>query len=143
MMKIVFPHHDFRTREESGKRLIFDEVRRIWVILTPEEWVRQNFIQYLVKEKQYPSSVMAVEKMISLGEMKKRCDLVVYRESKPWMIVECKEMNVPLTDAVASQVLRYNITLNVRYLVVTNGSYTYGLDTVTMQALPEVPAFAG
>lgn len=141
MLKIVYPHHNFKTKEEAGKRLIFDEVRRIWVILTPEEWVRQNFIQYLVQEKKYPSSIMAVEKMISLGEMKKRCDLVIYKESKPWMIVECKEMNVALTDAVAAQVLRYNISLNVRFLVVTNGSYTYGLDTQSMQAMAEVPLF--
>jgi hypothetical protein len=140
-MKINYPHHDYKVKEEAGKRLIFDEVRRIWVILTPEEWVRQNFIQYLVKEKQYPASVMAVEKMIRLGEMRKRCDIVIYQHARPWMIVECKEMNVPLNDTVASQVFRYNITLDVRYLIVTNGSYTYGLDTHTMQSLQELPQF--
>jgi hypothetical protein len=140
-MKINYPHHDYKVKEEAGKRLIFDEVRRIWVVLTPEEWVRQNFIQYLVKEKQYPASVMAVEKMIRLGEMRKRCDIVVYQHARPWMIVECKEMNVPLNDTVASQVFRYNITLDVRYLIVTNGSYTYGLDTHTMQSLQELPQF--
>lgn len=140
-MKINYPHHDYKVKEEAGKRLIFDEVRRIWVVLTPEEWVRQNFIQYLVKEKQYPASVMAVEKMIRLGEMRKRCDIVIYQHALPWMIVECKEMNVPLNDTVASQVFRYNITLDVRYLIVTNGSYTYGLDTHTMQSLQELPQF--
>lgn len=116
-------------------------MRKLWVRLTPEEWVRQNFIQYLVKVKQYPAAVMAVEKEIALGELRKRCDIVVYREHQPWMIVECKEMDMVLNDAVAAQIFRYNITLNVRYLVATNGNHTFALDTSNQQALQEMPAF--
>ncbi|RXK87137.1 type I restriction enzyme HsdR N-terminal domain-containing protein [Filimonas effusa] len=141
MIGIEYPHYNFKTRLDGEKRLLFDEVRRIWVVLTPEEWVRQNFIQYLAQTKGYPTSVMAVEKMITLGEMKKRCDIVIYREAKPWMIVECKEMNVPLSENVAGQILRYNISLNVRYLIVTNGSYTFGLDTGSMKGLTAIPDF--
>ncbi|GGH58188.1 hypothetical protein HNQ91_000374 [Filimonas zeae] len=141
MVKITFPAHNFRFKEEEGKECIFDEVRCKWVRLTPEEWVRQNFIQYLVQVKGYPTSIMAVEKTIKLGELKKRCDIVVYRQSKPWMIIECKETDVPLNDAVAAQIFRYNITLDVDYLVVTNGHYTYALDTRARQGIVELPVF--
>lgn len=141
MVKITYPEHNFRFKEEAGKECIFDEVRCKWVRLTPEEWVRQNFIQYLVQAKRYPAVVMAVEKTIKLGELKKRCDIVVYRSSKPWMIIECKETDVPLNDAVASQIFRYNITLDVPYLVVTNGHYTYALNTQTRQGITELPEY--
>ena len=128
MIKIDYPQHSFRIKQEHGKDIIFDECRKQWVQLTPEEWVRQNFLQYLLQAKKYPSSLIAVEKEIMLGELKKRCDLVVFKESKPWLIVECKEMKVELTEAVIRQILNYNITLKVNYLVITNGSSTYGLE---------------
>lgn len=139
MLKIEYPGQPFKMKEEGGKEWIFDPVRKVWVRLTPEEWVRQNFLQYLVHTKHYPAAVMAVEKEIALGDLRKRCDIVVYREHKPWMIIECKEMDVPLNDAVAAQIFRYNITLQVRYLVVTNGSYSFAMDTSSRQALQELP----
>ncbi|MBN9297876.1 MAG: type I restriction enzyme HsdR N-terminal domain-containing protein [Filimonas sp.] len=139
MVKITFPQHNYRIKEEGNKEFIFDEARKQWVRLTPEEWVRQNFIQYLLQVKKYPLALMAVEKEIVVGEMKKRGDIVVYRGDKPWMIIECKEMNVPLTDAVAMQVFRYNIPLRVQYLVVTNGSYTFCMDTATGNVIAELP----
>ena len=113
-------------------------------MLTPEEWVRQNFLQYLVQIKKYPASLIAVEKEIKLGDLKKRFDVVVYdNNTKPWMIVECKEMNVTLDKLVLDQVLRYNISLNVPYLVITNGSYCMALQLKNdamkeMNALPEL-----
>ncbi len=143
MLKIEYPHHGFKIKKETGKEFIFDEVRKKWLRLTPEEWVRQNFIQYLIQIKNYPASLIAVEKEIELGELKKRCDIVLYKSSKPWMIVECKEMNVPLTDSVIEQILRYNITLDVRFLVVTNGMQTLAVQTFagTTQKLDELPAW--
>ena len=124
MIKIEYPPYQPKIKEEKGKEFIFDEFRKRWILLTPEEWVRQNFLQYLTQIKKYPASLIAIEKEIKLGELKKRFDIVVYdRNSKPWMIIECKEMNVSLDKSVLDQVLRYNITLNVPYLVVTNGSY--------------------
>jgi hypothetical protein len=78
-----------------------------------------------VKEKQYPASLIAVETEIKLNDLRKRCDIVVYQVNKPWMIIECKEMNVPLTTSVLEQVLRYNIQLAVAYISITNGSETY------------------
>jgi len=95
------------------------------VRLTPEEWVRQNVLQYLVKVKRYPASLMAIEKEIRLGELKKRCDIIIYKQNKPWMIIECKEMNVPLSETVLQQALHYNIPLSSAYICISNGSHTY------------------
>ena len=95
------------------------------MVLTPEEWVRQNFLNYLVKKMDYPGALMSIEKEMNLGELRKRCDIVVYtREAEPWMIVECKEMGVPLNNTVLEQIVRYHIALPVPYLVITNGSNT-------------------
>ncbi len=141
MVKIEYPQYPFKLKEENGKEWIFDEIRKLWVRITPEEWVRQNFIRYLVQIKNYPPVLMAIEKEISLGELKKRCDIVVYKNDKPWMIVECKETGVILNHAVAEQVFRYNISLKVRYLVVTNGSYTFAMDTRTGTAITALPLF--
>lgn len=128
MIRIEYPPYQPKIKKEAGRELIFDEVRKRWVALTPEEWVRQNFLQYLMQVKRYPASLMAVEKEIRLGELKKRFDILVYdKDSKPWMIIECKEMGVPLDKKTLNQVLRYNITLNVPYLVITNGSFCMAL----------------
>jgi hypothetical protein len=143
MIKIEYPPYQPKIKTEGGKEFIFDEVRKRWVVLNPEEWVRQNFLQYLIQVKKYPASLMAVEKEIKLGELKKRFDIVVYdKNSKPWMIVECKEMNVQLDKAVLDQVLLYNISLNVPYLVITNGSYCMALQLKdnAMKAIDSLPA---
>jgi len=126
MIKINYPQYDFRIKEEGGKELIFDDFRKLWVRLTPEEWVRQNMLQYLVQTKKYPASLIAVEKEIALGELRKRFDILVYKASKPWMIIECKEVNVNLNEPVIKQVLSYNISLQTDFLIVTNGTSTYG-----------------
>ena len=141
MQPIVYPQFQFKIKEENNTEVIFDEVRKKWVRLSPEEWVRQNFIQYLLQTKKYPASIIAVEKEIKLGDLKKRCDIVVYRNDKPWMIVECKEQGVALNDAVIQQILRYNITLNVSILVITNGERTYDveLNNKEMQVLEVLP----
>lgn len=127
MIKIQYPKDQVKTRQRRGVNEVFDIVRKKWLILTPEEWVRQNILQYLLVSKRYPASLISVEKEINLGELKKRCDVVVYnRDSLPWMIIECKEMNIPLSHTVIEQILRYHITLSATYLIITNGSYTYG-----------------
>ncbi len=127
MIKIEFPRNEVKTRKLNDVREVFDTIRKKWLLLTPEEWVRQNMIQYLLLVKKYPSSLIAVEKEIRLGELKKRCDLVVYnRASLPWMIIECKEMNVPLSEKTLGQILRYHISLPADFLIITNGSYSFG-----------------
>ena len=123
--------------------MIFDAIRKKWVQLTPEEWVRQNFLQYLLQEKKYPAALLAVEKEVQLADVKKRCDIVVYRNSLPWMIVECKEMNVSLDEKVLQQVIQYNMAVPVNYLVITNGSFSYAWQRLnnTLQVLENIPGW--
>ena len=143
MIKIEYPEYQPKIKIQQDKEFIFDEIRKQWIMLTREEWVRQNFLQYLIQVKKYPASLIAVEKEIQLGELTKRFDIVVYdRNTKPWMIIECKEMNVALTEPVLNQALRYNITLNVPFIVITNGSHCYGFSgnsgkLVQLSTLPE------
>lgn len=127
MIKIEFPEPAFSIKTENEKEYILDTIRKKWILLTPEEWVRQNFIQYLVQVKKYSGTLIAVEKELQLGELKKRFDILVYDSShKPWMMIECKEMKVQLDENVLQQLLRYNISIPVPYLVITNGEYCYG-----------------
>ncbi len=129
MIKIDYPVYHPKTKEANGKEWICDEARKKWVLLTPEEWVRQNFLQYLVQVMHYPVSLIAIEKEIFLGDVKKRFDIVVYnKKHTPWMIVECKEMKTALDKKVLDQALRYNITLQVPYIVITNGSYCHAFE---------------
>ena len=126
MIKINYPEKKPAIKNEAGRDFIFCMIRKRWVVITPEEWVRQNFLLYLTEVLKYPVSLIAVEKQLALGDLKKRFDIVVYdKQARPFMIVECKEMNVRLTEKVLQQVLRYNISLQTGILVVTNGSYCY------------------
>ncbi len=137
MLEINYPEYNFRIKKEKNKEFIFDIVRLQWITLTPEEWIRQNFLQYLVQIKNYPASLISIEKLITLGELKKRYDIVVYKNSLPWMIVECKEMNVGLKVPVLEQILRYNIALPVKYLVITNGKKTFAFE-ISLNGLIEI-----
>ena len=142
MVAIKYPQPEFRIKTEAGREYIFDPQRRKWLVLTPEEWVRQNFIQYLVKVRNYPPSLIAIEKQIRLGPMVKRFDILVYdREHKPWMMVECKGMEVPLSQDVLQQVLRYNLSLPVPYLLITNGTHCFATEKKNgrLEELPEIP----
>jgi hypothetical protein len=142
MIAIDFPPPDFRIKHEDGKEFIFDSPRRKWLVLTPEEWVRQNFVQYLVKTMQYPASLIAMEKEIQLGELKKRFDILVYDNyHKPWLMVECKGGDITLDSAVLEQLLRYNITLPVEFMIITNGRLTFGWQRIgkELKLIPELP----
>lgn len=144
MIKIDYPVHEFRMKKENNREMIFDESRKTWLKLTPEEWVRQNFMRYLVYTKKYPSSLVALEKKILLGEMMKRFDILVFsKEHKPWMMVECKSTAVPLSEDVLAQALRYNIAMPVCYLVITNGNHCMAFAKREGQLVPldEIPEF--
>ncbi|MEO7983280.1 MAG: type I restriction enzyme HsdR N-terminal domain-containing protein [Bacteroidota bacterium] len=126
-ININYPEPEFRIKKEGHTEFIFDSLRKKWIVLTPEEWVRQNFVQYLLRVKNYPSTLIAIEKEIWLGELKKRFDILVYDTGhQPWMMIECKAATIKLDEKVLEQVLRYNISVPVRYLVVTNGSDCFG-----------------
>ena len=144
MIEVQFPEPDFRMKQDGEKRTIFDSIRKMWLQLTEEEWVRQNFVNYLVKELGYPSSLIALEKELQLHELKKRFDVLVYNpEHEPWLMVECKAPEVPLSEEVLQQVLRYNISLPVVYIVLTNGRRTIGWkkEGRGLQLLTALPAW--
>ena len=143
MISIEYPTFDFRIKTVKEKEWIFDELRKQWVRLSPEEWVRQNMLQYLIQIKKYPASLIAVEKEITVGELKKRFDILVYRDSKPWMIIECKEMNVALSETVLKQVLNYNSSLQTPFVMISNGKDIFGfcLQMGKLVKLIEFPDF--
>jgi hypothetical protein len=144
MIQIDYPVPSFRRKSESGKEMIFDPLRKRWLVLTPEEWVRQNFVQYLVQQKKYPASLIAMEKEIWLGELKKRFDILVYNSvHKPFMMVECKGPGIDLNENVLQQVLRYNIPVPVRYMIITNGDRSFGWEKKQsgLELINEIPPF--
>ena len=125
MITVHFPAPDFKIREEGGRKYVFDRIRKTWLLLTGEEWVRQNFINYLVKELHYPPAFIALEKALMLHELKKRFDVLVYDKGhQPWMMIECKAAEIQLSDQVLQQLLRYHISIPVPLLVITNGIHT-------------------
>lgn len=126
MKQLNLPEYTFRIGGNEGSETIFDQIRRKFVRLTPEEWVRQNFIRYLVTEGKYPPGLMGVEVMFMMNKLKRRVDILVHdRLGKPVMIIECKEPEVKIDDKVFDQIVTYNIGLKVPYIVVTNGLVHY------------------
>jgi hypothetical protein len=126
MTTVVFGAYDFKVKELDGKKVIFDIARKKWVVLTSEEWVRQHILHYLVADKKYPTSLIAVERGIELNGTQKRFDLVVFSNSgQPKMIVECKAPEETLNEKVFEQIARYNLSLKVDYLWVTNGALNF------------------
>ena len=126
MLQLNLPAYNFRIKIHNNKQYIFDNQRKKFVVLTPEEWVRQNFVQFLLFEKKYPVNFIAIEKEITLNGMRKRCDVVVYNSSfEPIMIIEFKAPKVRLTQETFDQAAVYNSKLNVEYLTVSNGLEHY------------------
>ena len=127
MIPVLYPPPRFKMEKRNGQPFVFDAIRKKWLLLTDEEWVRQNFVQYLIAGMQYPAPLIALEKSLLLNDLKKRFDILVYNAAhQPWMLVECKAPQVTLDDAVLQQVLRYNISIPVPYLIITNGAATFG-----------------
>lgn len=134
-----------RLQESDGKIWIFDGIRKKFVVLTPEEWVRQHFIHYLLVEK-YPRSLLKVEGGLSVNELKRRSDIVVYnREGKPWMIVECKNPLIAIDQNTLQQVGNYNTSVQAAVVVVTNGMqhFYFGTNWKTREVkqLDSLPGF--
>ncbi|MBA3649208.1 MAG: type I restriction enzyme HsdR N-terminal domain-containing protein [Chitinophagales bacterium] len=143
-MIIQFPEYTFRLKKHGEHSLIFDRIRKKFVALTPEEWVRQHWVHYLIEEKKYPRSLLAIEMHLTVNRLKKRCDIVVYgKDGLPQLIVECKSTNVKITQNVFDQIARYNLTLRVKYLVVSNGNETFcceiNHEKGSYKFLPELP----
>jgi len=143
MIVLNYPSYPFKIKAINGKDQVFDPFRKIWVVLTPEEWVRQNILQYLVQSCKYPSSLIAVEKSIQLGELTKRFDIVVYKNDSPWMIIECKEAKVKLDETTMLQILQYQQVLTAQYLFISNGHETLGakIESGKLHALQNFPEY--
>jgi hypothetical protein len=126
MQALNLPTYSFNIKSEGGKNFILDVIRRKYVVLTPEEWVRQNFIRYLHEEKQYPLALMSVEAAFSLYKLSKRSDILIYnRHGQPVAIVECKAPEVTINREVFEQIIRYNLNFKLDFLIVTNGLVHY------------------
>ena len=122
MHKLNLPEYPIKRRSMGEKEEVFDVVRKKYVALTPEEWVRQHFINFLIREKHTPASLISVERKLIFNGMPGRTDLVVYnRQAEPKMVIECKSAEVKISQDVFDQIARYNMTLKVNYLIVTNG----------------------
>ena len=122
MQKLNLPHYKFRLKSNENKILIFDNLRKKYMVLTPEEWVRQHFVQFLIEEKKYPISLIALEKQLTINNRKKRTDILVFnKEGNHEIIVECKAPKIKITQATFDQIARYNLKLKANYLIVTNG----------------------
>ncbi|MDR1683354.1 MAG: type I restriction enzyme HsdR N-terminal domain-containing protein [Candidatus Symbiothrix sp.] len=122
MHSLNLPPADLKIKEQNAKTLVFDRLRKQYVRLTPEEWVRQHFIHYLIEQKKYPEGLLANEVSIVLGNVNRRCDTVLYDlQLRPRMIIEYKAPAVTMTQAIFDQALRYNMCLNVNYLILSNG----------------------
>lgn len=136
MLALNLPEYPIKVKDIEGKPFIFDDIRRQYIALTPEEWVRQHFVHFLIHHKGYSQSLMGNEVLVNLHNQKKRCDTVVYNNQlQPLMIIEYKAPEVKISQAVFNQICRYNIVLKVKYLVVSNGlqHYCCKLDYSTQQ----------
>ncbi len=126
MQELNFPKYSFRLKNSENKSAIFDAIRKKFVILTPEEWVRQHVIKYLLEEKKYPASLTNIEKAIKVNNLIKRYDVVVYNsDGSIFLLVECKAPHIKITQETFDQIARYNLALKAEYLMITNGINHY------------------
>ena len=126
MKQLNFPTYNFRFKNSENKIAIFDEIRKKFIILTPEEWVRQNVVQYLLQQKKYPKSLINVEKLLKINGLVKRYDVVVFNnDGSIFILVECKAPEIKISQTTFDQIARYNMTMQSEYLMVTNGHNHY------------------
>ena len=147
MLQLNLPEYKFRIKKQDEKLLIFDSQRKRYVSLTPEEWVRQHFIQFMIEAKGYPAAYLAIEKQLNLNGMKKRCDAILYdNTAQPIMIIEFKAPNVLISQATFDQVAVYNSKLNVDFFIISYGIEHYccrvNIQTARYEFFPEIPHFS-
>ena len=146
MQKLNFPTYPFRFKNSENKVSIFDEIRKKFIILTPEEWVRQHVLAFLLMEKKYPKSLINVEKVLKVNKLNKRYDLVVFEpDGSILILVECKAPHINITQTTFDQIARYNMTMKAQFLMVTNGlnHYFCQMDYVNEKYvfLPNLPEY--
>jgi hypothetical protein len=146
MLQLNLPEYNFRIKNQNEKLFIFDTQRKRYVSLTPEEWVRQHFIRFLIDEKGFPAALLAVEKQLNINGMKKRCDAILFdQHARPTLIIELKAPNIPISQTVFDQVAVYNAKLKVDYFMVSNGLEHYcckvDIANARYEFLSEIPHF--
>lgn len=146
-MELNLPSFDIRLQRDDEGVKIFDRLRKKFIILTPEEWVRQHFVNYLINHKGFPESLMANEIGITLNGTRRRCDTVVFdKHGSPMVIVEYKASSIVISQSTFDQIVRYNMVLHARYLIVSNGMNHYrcriDYDNMSYDFLKEVPDYA-
>lgn len=144
MQNLNFPKYTFRIKSTENIHYIFDVIRKKYIILTPEEWVRQHVVHFLIYTKKFRQSYINVEKVFSINGRIKRYDIVVFdQDGSIYLLVECKQPNVSITQEVFDQIARYNLKLNAKFLLVTNGlQHIYcklDLEKQQYQFLPDLP----
>lgn len=128
MQQLNFPDYTFKILNEGENLLIFDELRKKYLVLTPEEWVRQNLIRYLIEEKKFPKGLISLEAGLKVNTLQRRYDALVYsKDKRPLVLIECKAPSVNINEKVFDQILAYNATIKASYLIVSNGLKHYCL----------------
>ena len=145
-MPLNLPEYPLKVKKNGSRLSVFDRLRKRYVALTPEEWVRQHFVEYLIEAKQFPAALMANEVSLTQNGIKRRCDtLVADREGKPLVIVEYKAPEIEITQQVFDQIVRYNMVFRARYLMVSNGMAHYccqiDYENNTYSFLSEIPCY--
>lgn len=146
MQSLNFPNYPFRFKNSENKIAVFDVLRKKFVVLTPEEWVRQHVVQFLLKEKNLPQALLNVEKQVRVHKLVKRYDVLAYNpDGSIHLIVECKAAHVAITQDTFDQIARYNLALKARYLMVTNGLQHYfcqlDYERQKYHFLPDIPSW--
>lgn len=144
MKNLNFPSYSFRFKISENKTMIFDEIRKKFIFLSPEEWVRQHVVHYLLIEKKYPKSLINVEKVLKINDLTKRYDIVVFNSNGTInILVECKAPSIKISQETFDQIARYNMILKSNYLMVTNGisNYYCEIKNESYQFLKELPDY--
>ena len=147
MDTLNFPAYRFDLKNRENKPYIFDQIRKKWVLLQPEEWVRQHCISYLIESKAYPKSMINVEKKVVINGQSKRYDVMVYQSSgRPFLLIECKAPSISISQSSFDRIARYNFVLNSKYLMVTNGLNHYfcqmNMAEQRYTFIPELPPYS-
>lgn len=146
LLPLNLPAHPFRITNQNGQLFVFDEIRKKKLVLTPEEWVRQHFVQFLILQKKYPKSLIQLEGGLKYNGMAKRSDILVYnRQGEKQLLIECKAPTIKINQSVFDQIARYNFVHRVPLLAVSNGLQHYfcriDFENKSYEFLPDLPEF--
>lgn len=144
MQKLNLPSFQFRFKKDDKNRVcIFDSIRKKWLVFSPEEWVRQNWISFIVKSLNYPKGIIKIESGLKINQNQRRSDVLIFKDSKAIVLIECKAPNINLTENTLIQALNYNKVYNAKYIVISNGlnHRVFNVSNTNIEELEELPYF--